>query len=192
MNKHSRSSCQGKRQQGVALIMAMVFLMILTIIGVTVMSTTSLQEKMAGNVQDKNVAFQAAETALTVAENAINASPPATGAFGTTPGYLQPAAAGATPVWNDGSLVDWTDTSKCNSAGGTLCVSTMDPGLVAEQPRYIVENLQTIATSSGNSLVQGFAPPPTNSGRITMYRITAYGVGRTTNAVAMVQSVYRK
>ena len=47
-----------KRQQGVALIMALAFLMILTIIGVTALSTTSLQEKMAGKVKEVNLDFK--------------------------------------------------------------------------------------------------------------------------------------
>ena len=63
------------RERGVVLVMAMVFLLILTLIGVTTMSTTVLQEKMAGNMQDKNAAFQAAESALTSGETGCNRWP---------------------------------------------------------------------------------------------------------------------
>src|SRR3989344_628961 len=57
------------RQRGVALIMALVFLLLLTILGIAALNTTSLEEKMANNVKDRNLAFQAAESALVVAEN---------------------------------------------------------------------------------------------------------------------------
>lgn len=43
-------------------------LLLLTIIGVTAIQTTSLEEKMAGNMRDQNLAFQAAESALRVGE----------------------------------------------------------------------------------------------------------------------------
>ena len=51
-------------QRGAALIMALVILLILTILGVTAMSTSSLEQKMAGNIQDLTRAFQAAESGV--------------------------------------------------------------------------------------------------------------------------------
>jgi PilX N-terminal len=53
------------RERGIALVMALAILLILTILGVAAMSTTSLQEKMSGNVQEQTKAFQAAESGLT-------------------------------------------------------------------------------------------------------------------------------
>ena len=52
------------RQKGAALAMALVILLILTILGVTAMSTSSLEQKMAGNIQDMTRAFQAAESGV--------------------------------------------------------------------------------------------------------------------------------
>lgn len=54
-----------KGQQGVTLIVAMIFLAILALLGVTVAQTTQLEERMAGNTRDRDLAFQAAEAALT-------------------------------------------------------------------------------------------------------------------------------
>ena len=53
-----------ERQSGAVLLVAMVILVILTLLGVTVMHTTSLQERMASNTQEQVHAFQAAETGL--------------------------------------------------------------------------------------------------------------------------------
>jgi Tfp pilus assembly protein PilX len=52
------------RERGVALVVALVFLLMLTILGVTVMQTASLEGRMAGNTQETNRAFQAAESAI--------------------------------------------------------------------------------------------------------------------------------
>jgi type IV pilus assembly protein PilX len=53
-----------REQRGAALVMALVILLILTIMGVTAMSTSSLEQKMAGNIQDLTRAFQAAESGV--------------------------------------------------------------------------------------------------------------------------------
>ncbi len=51
-------------QTGSALAVALVFTLLMTIIGVAAMQTATLQERMAGNLRDRNLAFQAAEAAL--------------------------------------------------------------------------------------------------------------------------------
>jgi type IV pilus assembly protein PilX len=51
-------------QQGAALIIGLLLLLVLTILGVSGMNSASLEFMMAGNEQFKNNAFQAAETGL--------------------------------------------------------------------------------------------------------------------------------
>lgn len=68
--KRYRAPAVGRYQRGTALIMSLVILMILTILGVTAMSTASLEEKMSGNTQETNKAFEAAESGLNDAMNA--------------------------------------------------------------------------------------------------------------------------
>jgi type IV pilus assembly protein PilX len=62
-------------QQGSALIICMVFLLLLTILGVSSMQSATLQEKMTGNAVDENRAFQRAEAALRVGEKALQDNP---------------------------------------------------------------------------------------------------------------------
>lgn len=62
------------RQRGVALIVALVFLLIMTLLGATAMQTTSQQETMAGNTRQRNLAFQATEAALREGERWLDAS----------------------------------------------------------------------------------------------------------------------
>ena len=52
------------RQSGAVLIVAMILLVVLTLLGVTAMNTTSMQERIASNTQEQVHAFQAAETGL--------------------------------------------------------------------------------------------------------------------------------
>jgi Tfp pilus assembly protein PilX len=61
------------RQSGMVLIVSLIILLLLTIIGVSGLRTTNLEERMAGNDRDQSVAFQAAETALRAGEAQANA-----------------------------------------------------------------------------------------------------------------------
>ena len=56
------------RQKGAVLIFCLVFLAILTMLGVSGMESTILEERMSGNMRDYTLAFQAAESALKNAE----------------------------------------------------------------------------------------------------------------------------
>ena len=66
-----------KEQTGAVLMTALILLVIMTMLGITSMSTSTLEEKMAANSQDINRSFQAAETGLEMVfsdENAFNTS----------------------------------------------------------------------------------------------------------------------
>ena len=85
-----------KKQQGAILIVALIMLLLLTIIGLSSMRGTSLQENMTGNMRDSNLALQAAEAALRKGEQIVrNESPsaldtleltPQTGTYASFPG----------------------------------------------------------------------------------------------------------
>ncbi|MFN3882280.1 MAG: PilX N-terminal domain-containing pilus assembly protein [Nitrincola lacisaponensis] len=62
------------KQQGVALVVAMIMLVVATIIGLSSIRSTTLQERMTANLYDRSVAFQNAETALRAAEISISTS----------------------------------------------------------------------------------------------------------------------
>ena len=63
------------RQAGVVLVMALVMLAVMTLIGVTSMSSSTLEMKVASNMQQHSVAFQAAQSRLAFA-SADDASNP--------------------------------------------------------------------------------------------------------------------
>ena len=65
---HRGNPFDRRRQCGAALVMSLVFLVILTLIAITAVTTGSLGEKMAANLKDQRIAFQAAESALRAGE----------------------------------------------------------------------------------------------------------------------------
>ena len=62
------------KQAGSALIICMIFLLLLTILGVSSMQSATMQEKMVGNAVEENRAFQSAEGALRVGEAGVQAN----------------------------------------------------------------------------------------------------------------------
>lgn len=171
-------------QRGTALIMAMVFLVLLTILGLKAMDTTVLEEKMTSNVKDKNVAFESAETALTAGENwlfsQINRPQP----FTSNGPYLYTPSTTDTQVWDMsgtwGSAVVYPGTPYASASGGLTGVFL--------QPVYIIEDMGTVA-ENGGTLVQ--SSDYQNTGN-SVFRITALGYGSTGVATAQLQSVYSK
>ena len=59
-------------QKGAVLIMGLVLLMALTIVGVASINNNTLQSRMAGNLVDSNLAFNAAETAARALQASIS------------------------------------------------------------------------------------------------------------------------
>lgn len=55
------------KQKGAVLVMALVMLTVLTLIGVSSMSSSTLELKVAGNTQQHDIAFQAAQTIIDIA-----------------------------------------------------------------------------------------------------------------------------
>ena len=69
MNHPNKSSSYTARQRGAALFMALIFLLILTMLGVFGMNVSRLENMMAGNAQFQTTALSNAEYVLARAEN---------------------------------------------------------------------------------------------------------------------------
>lgn len=59
------------KQQGVVLIVSLMLLVVITLLGISGMRNTTLDERMAGNMRDLQLAFYSAESALREAEQQI-------------------------------------------------------------------------------------------------------------------------
>lgn len=175
------------RQRGVALVMALVFLLLLTILGIAALNTTSLEEKMANNVKDRNLAFQSAESALIVAENWVYAQIGKPVFPNNSIGLYTPVTSDtvATPNWDS---VDWSGSSVVtypSTPGQTVSGSL---GKIQTQPKYIIEDMGE-TPESGGSLV---TTSSYKSSGTTILRITGRGTGGTDAAVVMLQSTYSR
>lgn len=168
------------------MVMALVFLLLLTILGMTALGTSTLEEKMANNTKDRNLAFQAAESALLTGENWINAQLSLQGLFpNTSNGLYLPAntSTDGKPVWD---TVSWS--------GSNIVVYPNEPGVaittailrqLGTQPKYIIEELGPMPDDSDSLSLSN------KTSRIA-YRVSARGTGGTNMSLVMVQSTYTR
>ncbi|HKJ07798.1 MAG TPA: PilX N-terminal domain-containing pilus assembly protein [Gammaproteobacteria bacterium] len=169
-------------QRGSVLVVSLLILLVMTLIGVTAMNTSTLEQKMAYNFRDHQTAFQAAEAALRDGEAFVEANSlgPSDFSAACTNG-LCTEASGTTPVWFDQTIKVWSTANLHRTA-------TYTAPEVLQKPIYIVEWL-------GYVFPAGYVPPPgTNPGPgdPEMFRITALATGGTTQARVMLQSTYEK
>ncbi|MEW5680962.1 MAG: PilX N-terminal domain-containing pilus assembly protein [Pseudomonadota bacterium] len=63
------------KQRGVALVVSLLLLLAITLLAVSTMKRTTVQEQMTANLHDRQLALQQAEAALLVAERMLQAAP---------------------------------------------------------------------------------------------------------------------
>jgi type IV pilus assembly protein PilX len=171
-----------QQQKGIALIVSLIILLLLTIIMVSALRVTTLEEKMSGNSQDSNIAFQAAESALREAEAYLQS-----GAFPFNPLKLSGApfrdTSGETVCGTEALLGLCSETTPLQSTlfpnvnGGKIVANTGIVGISAE-PEYIIELIRT--------------DPSVDSSRVyATFRITTRAWGEEANTVVRLQSTFR-
>lgn len=174
-----------RSQRGVSLVIALMFLIVLTVLGLVAVRSSTVQERMAGNDRDRAIAFEAAEAALRDAERDVRANLTSADPFDAacTDGLCLPSTV-ATANWDS---IAWSGgTSRIygvNSGAGAY------PIAVANPPRYIVELLQDVQAGAGSSLGGNIR---SSTGNATPFRITARGWGRRPGTQVELQSVFLK
>lgn len=172
-------------QRGAVLVVSLVMLAVLTMLGVSGLMSTSLEEKMAGNARDRNVSFQVTESGLRdsetwIATRTAEPDPDASASEGVYEAGALPAdlAAQTEAWWNANATEFGADTGAAPLSG------------VAAQPRYTIEYRAFVR----DSFDMGFGPP---TGR-TFYTVTARGTGAQTDAggsgitISVLQTRYAK
>ncbi|EGF33954.1 Type IV fimbrial biogenesis protein PilX [Oxalobacteraceae bacterium IMCC9480] len=182
------------REQGSTLLIGMLFLIILTLLGLSAALISKTDERMARNSRDRNIAFFAAESALRDARDDIHLPASriqgATGALAdcsgaTTKGLCLPAAAGDPQVWETTYLTDPTRSVEYGemtslTAAQKFKVAPASGGVTAP-PRYLIEALPDINGVSLSAKVP----------QKWLYRITAIGYGANANTSVIVQETIR-
>lgn len=159
--------------------MALILLVVLTLAGIGAARVNILEERMVAATYNRQLAFQAAEAALRDGERFIQQA--VLPAFDGTDGlYLAPLPEDPR-IWADWDADDWAANAIAYDDAGAALTG------VAQQPRYIIEELARTASGGGGSLCAGCP-----QSEAVYYRVTARGVGGIDTSVVLLQSIYRR
>jgi type IV pilus assembly protein PilX len=165
-------------QRGAALITALLLLVVMTILALSVMQMSRVQERMVGNTRDINVAFEAAEAAVRNGEAQV---------------HLQTSAIDCSPSsscksWVQGSAPDLANQSAAWWKANATAFA--DPGgqgmgTVKVNPQYVIEHMGFVRTDGG---VESSVEPV---GR-DFYEVTGHSTGVSDLANSVVQTTFAR
>ena len=197
---HRSIPCHGggiAAQRGAVLVIALIFLLLLTILAVGASNRSLLQERMAGGLLNAQRAQMSAQTALRGAEwklwsSAANLSTPLGCGTSIFPAcYIHDPLNPIANVVNFRTQPGWiTDGSAeyLGQGGGTDFTATAN-GELADNPRYIVEDMGPYVEGPQGESKQT-SESGTGSPKYEMYRITARATGGSKNTVVVLQSTF--
>lgn len=169
-----------RHQSGLALISSLLLLLIITLLALSMFRSFGVQEKISGNLREKDRALHAAESAQQYAEWWL----------------LQPGAIIAGTVNCGPGLLNGT------LGQGQICSNAMTPAQVSSVPWasgvFFQPTGMSIAGPGPNGDPPYFALPvfyiadlgPAADAQGEAYRVDAYGYGGAPSTVAVVESVY--
>ena len=184
-------------QSGAVLVVSLVMLLILTLIGVSGISSVTLEEKMVSNMQNANKSFQGAEAALnecemflrdqaTVVLHQTSKTSSLTALQNKTHRVID---VGSFPVgW-------WQDQDFWNNYGNVSVISSIartstSPDGVSSAPLCFTEYIGN-GTSSMDSDTSLY-PGANSADAKLVYRVTASSFGADTKSQSIVESLFVK
>jgi type IV pilus assembly protein PilX len=204
MTSHTHRSIQGA-QRGAVLFVALVFLLLLTMLGLVATGTSILQEKMTGSMRNRQLGLMGSESGLRGAEaylwnlayNATTARPmpPCVGGGTAECSYTILAGKLDTKVQAFRTSKAWIDPSGDGARAYAGTVSGLTGGdetaSLATQPRFLIEDLGPDvppgAGRRGGSIQQEKAGVP---GSHEFFRITSRSQGGNDTVVRAAESVF--
>lgn len=162
------------KTKAAVLAIALIILFVMTLIGVTALQTTSLEENITKNLNESSVAMQSADTALREAERYVEGLSDVSG-FGTSNG-----------LYTSGNAPDPFTASTWT--GSASIVATAIPGTTT--PRYFIEQIGDYGGGT-NINIYNYGQDP-RGGNVTVFRIVARGTGATGSADVILESFYGK
>lgn len=163
------------QQRGIILAVVLLFLLVLTGIGVAGIQTTSVNEKLTHNLRDTTTAFNVTEAALSDGENWIKNQ-------NTAPGAVDACKTPPCPLWERDILgnVYQKNASWWQNQGSDF-TSTIQG--IAQQPQWVIEEFSFVPYDLSTSSI--------SSGKgYYYYTVNARGVGLTSHSLIYLQSIY--
>lgn len=192
-----------RSQHGAVLFVALVFLLLITLLALTAIGTSVLQEKMTGGMRNRQLGMMGSESGLRGTEAWLwNLSfagqqplPPCASNSSGTCVYRPDPTTGTLDPDVQVFRTSRTWTGKLAGApnyAGTLTGFTGDKetASLATQPLILIEDLGMNLPPSAGGQKGVIDPVPRNPGTMEFYRITSRSQGGSAAAVSVTESVF--
>ena len=183
----------GAPQEGFVLIVGLIILGLLTMLALSSMRDTTMQEKMAGASRDSGLAFQAAESALRDAENCITDTTLNCGFDPTNDAHF--AQDDATfPEHNTLFNADtWDAYDPPGDPTDLEGVPSKKKGDATDGVNYIIRKASTVGSGAGGDDIGlgGYGDTEATESQ-AVYEITARGAGAGGAGQSVLRVYYRK
>ena len=157
-----------RTQRGAILVVSLMLLLVLTIIGVSSMQGTALEESMAYATRDRTIALQSAEAALREGEAWIDSIVSPAALTGTNGLYRR---ADTIPDYN--TPATWLPANNTNYVTATAPTGS-------DSAKYFIKETGLISGVQGAMNLSGYGENK-GSGDVTTFRITSRGTGGAAN-----------
>jgi type IV pilus assembly protein PilX len=183
-----------RSQNGASLLISLIFLVILTILGLAALRVATLEERMSGNARDRSLAFQAAEAALRDAELDVQCLK-----YNKAPATTFRPNVGACISGMTGADAACTDGLCCNQSG-LVCIEPSTTTTASVMQKFDASPTPSVAygTYTGAPALAGVAAQPRYliepffRDSKNYYRITARGFGLGSNTQVTLQEVFKE
>ena len=207
-------------QDGAALITSLIFLTILTLLGMSSMGTALLENRMAGNSRDRNLAFQAAEMGMRDAEafilyagriekDMLQSLPPndmKSDTDGSACLYGFCINHNGSNIGNGNKVIDliaqpvWENEANwANALQYQRNDATTEKGvgrgsvILTVKPAYVLPAALPLVSAQPEYLIESLTKPGDYDGyNYFYYRITVRGYGMRSGTRVILQEVYRR
>lgn len=186
-----------RRQRGVVLVVALIFLLLITILAIAASGTSLLQLRLVGGLRSSQMADFGAESALRGAEwrlwTASNIAPMACTTSGPVCYKYDPGALNAN-VESFRDSPGWVDTGSTVYSPTTMTTESKDKTFkLTKDPVYIIEDLGVeLPAGAGSQHESGQSAPGTGNTSVDshIYRITARSTGANDNTVRVLETTF--
>jgi type IV pilus assembly protein PilX len=192
-----------RAQCGAVLVVALIFLLLLTILAISASSRSLLQERMAGGLRNSQQADMSAQTALRGAEwklwtSTSNVSAHLNCGSGIfTDCYIFDPLSPITNVVNFRTKSGWVTVGSTEYKGYANGVNftTTANGALANNPRYVIEDMGVeLPPGVSGSLHESGATGTGGTGSAStsrhIYRVTTRATGASANTVRVLESTF--
>lgn len=184
MKRFLRAYQPKRKQCGAVLIVGLVMVLLLSIIALASIRGSGLQESMAGNMHDREIGFQAAESALRVAETIIS-----------PPNINLPVFEGEDGLHRDlysnkNLLVESLTAEKWKELAQKTELNFQS---VSDEPLYLIEEMNALkgACAAEEGSAHDLESQPV-TGSCIPYRVSGRATGGNTDTIVILQTTYRR